>query len=120
MLQTLIFIMQADQRQVSIPDIANTEGGSVNQLLHWSKSVENPHPDETGVQVTVALEGDEPDMNDKRDRQDDPDRPFGFDNDSAHPLYRFLCLVHIFANTDTDTVTQRHEGTRKAGIKDSF
>jgi hypothetical protein len=85
--------METDQGDVSIPDVSNAEGGSVNQLLHWGESVENPHPDETGVQTMASLEGDEPGMNDKRDRQHDPDRLFGFDNDSAHPLYRLPLLL---------------------------
>ena len=41
----------------------------------------------------VSLQGDEPDVNDKSYRQNDPDRLFGFDNDSARPLYRLLLLV---------------------------
>jgi hypothetical protein len=91
-LQTEIFIMQANKGDVSVPHVPNAEGGSINQLLHWSESIEDPHPDETGVQAMTSLQGDEPGMNDKRDRQDDPYRLFGFDNDSAHPLYRLLLI----------------------------
>ena len=92
-LPTLIFIMQANKGDVPIPHVPDAERGSINQLLHWSESVQDPHPDETSVQAMASLQRDEPGMNDKRDRQNDPDRLFGFDNDSAHPLYRLLLLV---------------------------
>jgi hypothetical protein len=88
-LQTLIFIVKPDQRDIPIPHRPDAKGRSVNQLLHGSKGIENPHPDETGVEAMTSLKGDEPGMNDERDHQHDPDRLFGFDNDSAHPLYRF-------------------------------
>src|SRR5215469_13553053 len=83
-LQTLILIVEADESNVAVPDVKDTARRPIHEFLYRAQRVENPHPNEAGVDPAPALKGYQRRMNDERNCQHDPYSLFGFDNSSAH------------------------------------
>ena len=85
-----IFIVNADQREVAIPDAANSVQGAVNQLFDGRKNVQNPTAHETGINSLVRLERNQQ-RNGRAERQrGNPQRPFGSISSTTRSVNRDL------------------------------
>src|SRR5215475_4853724 len=96
-LQTLILIVEADESNVAVPDVKDTVRRAIREFLDRAERIENPHPNEAGVDPVPALKGYQPRMSDKGNCQHNPYSSSGFDNSSAHLLSSYQLIV-IFLN----------------------